>query len=132
MTRASSITALALVAVLASGCESSRYGHVELYRVGGHASAEIGPGGLSVPEGGVIVFEAQPYADAGSSDYVGLERFKLRPADPDVAVAYRAILRDTWVVGGRTEGSTVLHVIVDGQVVDEVPVEIFFDEEGGR
>lgn len=127
MTCTRTLRALLLLASLAAAaaCESSRYGHVELYRVGGHAEAAIAPGGLSLPEGGVLVFEAQPRADAGSPEYAGLERFKLRPSDPDVAMAHRAILRDTWVVSGMSVGETRLQVLVDGEVVDEVPVEVF-------
>jgi hypothetical protein len=116
---------LAAASLVTTACESSRYGHVELYRVGGHPEAEIAPSGLSLPEGGVLVFEAQPRADAASPEYVGLERFKLRPSDPDVAMAHRAILRDTWVVSGMSVGETRLQVLVDGEVVDDVPVEVF-------
>jgi hypothetical protein len=127
MTSARCFGASLLVAAslfVAAACEASRYGHVEIHRVGGHPDAEIGPGGFVVPEGGVIVFEAQPLSDAGSPAYVGLERFKLRPSDPDVAMAHRAILRDTWVVSGLSLGRTELQVIVDGDVVDDVAVEI--------
>jgi len=113
---------------LTTACEASRYGNVELHRVGGHPQAGIGPGGFVVPEGGVIVFEAQPLADAGSPGYVGLERFKLRPSNPDVAMAHRAILRDTWVVSGLSLGHTELQVLVDNEVVDDVPVEIVIAE----
>lgn len=126
MTRARSIGAPLLLACFAAlACESSGYSHVELYRVSGHPDAELGSGGLSVPDGGVLVFEAQPRANASAPEYEGLERFKLRPADPDVALAHRAILRDTWVVSGMSVGETRLHVIIDGEVVDDVPVEIF-------
>jgi hypothetical protein len=127
MIGARTLRTLLLVVPLAvmAACESSRYGHVELYRVGGHPDAEIAPSGLSLPEGGVLVFEAQPRADAASPEYSGLERFKLRPADPDVAMAHRAILRDTWVVSGMSLGETRLQVLVDDQVVDDVPVEVF-------
>jgi hypothetical protein len=130
MTRARAFGPWLLVASLsaASGCESSRYGHVELYRVGGHPDAEITPSGLSIPEGGVLLFEAQPRAETGSPEYVGLERFKLRPSDPHVATAHRTILRDTWVVSGMAAGSTRLQVLVDGEVVDDVPVEIVVAE----
>ena len=126
MTRARTLVAWLLVASLsaATACEESRYGHVELHRVGGHPQAGIEPGGLVVPEGGVIVFEAEPRSDAGSPGYTGLERFKLRPSDPDIAMAHRAILRDTWVVSGLSIGRTELQVLVDGDVVDDVPVEI--------
>jgi hypothetical protein len=127
MIGARTLRTLLLVAPLAAmaGCESSRYGHVELYRVGGHPDAGIAPSGLSLPEGGVLVFEAQPRADAASPEYSGLERFKLRPSDPDVAMAHRAILRDTWVVSGMSIGETRLQVLIDDQVVDDVPVEVF-------
>jgi hypothetical protein len=116
--------------VVASACQSSRYDRVELYRVDGHPDAGIEPGGIVVPEGGVLVFEAQPRAETASPEYVGLERFKLRPADPDVAMAYRAILSDTWVVSGMSIGRTELQVIIDGDVVDEVPVEIVAGQVG--
>lgn len=112
-----------------SACESSRYDRVELHRTGGHPEAGIAPNGLTVPEGGVLVFKAQPRAAAASPEYEGLERFKLTPSDPDVATAHRAILRDTWVVSGMSIGTTQLLVIVDGDVVDEVPVEIVAPEE---
>jgi hypothetical protein len=134
MNRASFVGAsllLCLSLFVATACEASRYGNVELHRVGGHPEAEIGPGGLVVPEGGVIVFEAQPLADAASPAYVGLERFKLRPSDSDVAMAHRAILRDTWVVSGLSLGRTELQVLVDGEVVDDVPVEIVPAPEDG-
>lgn len=119
---------LAAASLVATACEQSRYGHVELYRVGGHPDAEIAPSGLSVPDGGVLVFEAQPRSEAASPEYTGLERFKLRPSDPDVAMAHRAILRDTWVVSGMSIGETRLQVLVDNEVVDDVPVEVFAAE----
>jgi hypothetical protein len=114
---------------LATACEASRYGHVDLYQVGGHGAADIGPAGITVPEGGVIVFEAQPRAERASPPYKGWERFKLRVTDTRVALAYRAILRDTWVVGGLSVGTTRLQVLIDGEVVDDVPVEIVAAEE---
>jgi hypothetical protein len=137
MTRARSFRSwgswLALVAIVStSACESSRYDRVELHRTGGHPEAEIDPGGLTVPEGGVLVFRAQPRAEVSSPEYEGLERFKLTPSDSSVATAHRAILRDTWVVSGMSIGSTQLLVIVDGDVVDEVPVEIVAPEEDGQ
>ncbi len=122
-------TSILGAAALASavGCESSRFGHVQLFEVQGSPGAEI-TDKITVPEGGVIVFEAFPKADGVSPEYVGLERFKLRPDDPNVAEARRAILRDTWVVSGISIGTTRLQVLVDGEVVDGVPVEIV--EEG--
>lgn len=116
----------------AIACESSRYDRVELHRTGGHPDAGIAPGGLTVPEGGVLVFRAQPRAEAASPEYEGLERFKLTSSDPDVALAHRAILRDTWVVSGMSVGTTQLLVILDGDVVDEVPVEIVVPQEEGQ
>lgn len=131
MIRSSTIGACLCAAVIlsASACESSRYDRVELHRTGGHPEAEIAPDGLTVPEGGVLVFKAQPRAAAASPELEGLERFKLTPSDSSVATAHRAILRDTWVVSGMSIGTTELLVIVDGDVVDEVPVEIVAPEE---
>jgi hypothetical protein len=114
--------------LLASACESSRFGHLELYRTGGSYGAEISHE-ILVPEGGVILFEAFPRADPSSPEYIGLERLDLRPANPEVAFVSRAILSDTWVVGGMGVGSTQLHVEVDGDVVDTIPVEIFEGSE---
>lgn len=128
------LCSLGLAAALGAGaaCEASRYGHVELFELRGTAEADIDRDGIVVPEGGVIVFEAKPRADGASPEYVGLERFKLRPGDPDVAMARRSILRDTWVVNGVAMGTTELHVMVDGDVVDRIPVEVTapVDEEG--
>lgn len=131
MSRARMVAVPLLVALLggATACEASRYDHVDLYRVDGHPGAALDGGAIRVPEGGVIVFEAQPRAAASSPDYVGFERFKLRPADPDVATAYRSILRDTWVVSGMAIGSTRLQVLIDDEVVDDMPVEIVAAEE---
>jgi hypothetical protein len=115
---------LAVALCATAACEEARFDHVELYRLDGDAEAEIGSDGLVVPEGGVLVFEAYPRAEATSPEYVGLERFKLRPSDPDVAMAHRAILRDTWVVSGVSVGTTELQVLVDNELVDRIPVEI--------
>lgn len=132
MSRARIVVSASLLAALLGGataCEASRYDHVDLYRVGGHSAAELDDGGIRVPEGGVIVFEAQPRAESSSPEYVGFERFKLRPTDPDVATAYRSILRDTWVVSGMGIGSTRLQVLVDDEVVDDMPIEVVAAEE---
>jgi hypothetical protein len=123
---------LAVGLCAATACEESRYDHVDLFRLQGDGGAQIGSGGLVVPEGGVLVFEAHPRAEATSAEYVGLERFKLRPSDPDVAMARRAILRDTWVVSGVSVGTTQLQVLVDNDVVDSIPVEIIEEEDGGQ
>ncbi len=116
---------IAVVGMLmgAASCDSARFDHVELYEIQGSPGAEISSS-IIVPQGGVILFEAFPRAEANSVEYVGLERFKLRPDDPNVAEAHRAILRDTWVVSGIAVGTTRLQVLVDNEVVDRIPVEI--------
>jgi hypothetical protein len=126
MSRARIVAASLLTGLLglATACEASRFGHVELYRVGGDYGAEIGPNGITVPEGGVIVFEAQPYAEPASPEYKGWEDFDLRSTDASVAEAHRSILRDTWVVSGLLVGRTRLQVRIDGERVDDVPVEV--------
>lgn len=111
----------------AAACESARFDHVELYEIEGSPGAKITTA-IIVPEGGVVVFEAYPRAESASREYEGLERFKLRSSDDDVADVHRAILRDAWVVSGMARGSTSLKVLVDDELVDTIPVEIV--EEG--
>ncbi len=116
---------LSILLVLASAaCESVRYDHVDVYLVDGHPEASLSQGELWVPEGGVLVFEAQPRAQQPSAPYQGLERFELRAVQPQVAEVRRAILRDTWVVSGISVGHAELQVIVDDGVVDELSVQV--------
>lgn len=112
-----------------SGCDPE-YGRVSLHQRRSTPGAELGAEGIVVPEGGVLIFTAQPRAD-GSQQYVGFERFELVPSDSRIAEARRSILRDTWVVNGVETGTLELDVVIDGDVVDHIPVEVIPSSEVG-
>ncbi|MCX4239940.1 hypothetical protein [Paraliomyxa miuraensis] len=100
------------------------FGRVSLHQLRATPEAELGAQGIVVPEGGVLVFEAQPRAAEGSRDYVGFERFEMRPSDSRKVEVRRSIVRDVWVVNGVESGSTALQVLIDGDVVDTIPVDV--------
>lgn len=122
-----------LVAALlgVTACDAARYGYVSMGEVNGTPGATLDAGRIIVPEGGVLVFRAEPRTDPGAREYLGLERFELLSREPSTAQVRHSILADTWVVNGVAVGSTELDVLVDGEVVDAIAVEVSpSDEEG--
>ncbi len=118
------IMGAALLMVMSFGCDSgARYDRLNVYKQAGDSFADAGPGGIVVPVGGVVMFKARAIAD-GARDFVGFEELELVPDQPDVANVRRSIRSDSWVVNGKRAGSGNILVMLDGEPVDSISIEV--------
>lgn len=115
---------LVVAAAATAGCDGPEYGALQLRKLAGDLQAEVEPGEVFVPRGGVLMFGASPVAQDGGRDYKGWERLELRSTQPGVAEVRPAIVRDAWVVNGQQAGSTSLEVTIDGHWVDSIDVTV--------
>ncbi len=121
---------IAVALVLGTGCDS-RYETVELERVAGADDASVQRDGLSVPEGHVLVFRAQPRAIQGRRDFDVEDRVELRIGHRSVAKVEPGVLADTWMLFGRAAGQTALEVRVNGVVEERIDVTVTPSAPGG-
>lgn len=121
---------IALVGLLAlAGCDPE-YGTLRIREGAGEFnSAYVGSDGVVVEEGHVIIAFAEPIAAGGTKEYQGLERFQVEAANPSIATVSRGVLRDSFVIAGARIGNTRLEVLINGEIVDTVPLEVV--EQGG-
>ncbi len=109
----------------ASACDqAARYDRVNMYKVAGSVEADVEPGLLVVPRGGVLMFEAEPLSESGRREYTGMERFELFGTQPDVVGVRRSIRANSWVINGVRAGTATIVVELDGDPVDEIRVEV--------
>lgn len=116
-------TFLAAVLLLA-GCESARFDRVRMTKLVGDDLSEVSSQGVIVRRGTALMFNAQPLSEPGAPEYKGLERFKLISTNPDIAEIRRAVVRDAWVVTGGRPGSARMLVEIDGEIVDDIPLQV--------
>lgn len=116
---------IALVGLLAlAGCDPE-YGTLRIREGAGELNAAyVGSDGVVVEEGHVIIAFAEPIAAGGTKEYTGLERFQVEAANPSIATVSRGVFRDSFVIAGARVGTTRLEVLVNGQIVDTVSLEV--------
>jgi len=107
-----------------AGCDPE-YGSLRIREGAGEFDAAyVGSDGVVVEEGHVVIAFAEPISAGGSKEYQGLERFKVEAANPSVATVSRGVLRDSFVIAGARVGTTQLEVLINGEIVDTVPLEV--------
>ncbi len=106
-------------------CDPS-YDGISVKRVAGHVDAEASSQGLSVPEGGLLVFKPEVHAEGG--DYDVLDELEFSVFDASVAPVVRGLRVDTWMLLGSQPGSTEVEVIINGEVQDSIPVTVHAQE----
>lgn len=106
------------------GCDGAQYDRTDLFAVAGDPQANIEPGRIFVPRGGVMVFEAHLVSTSDSLPYKGWETLELRSTQNNVAEVRQAIMSDSWVINGKQAGSGSILVEVDGDHVDSLRFEV--------
>ena len=115
---------MALGVVGAMGCGVPEFRRLDVHKLAGDLEADVGPDGLLVPRGGVLMFEVQPVAESDSPDYKGWEEMELSSTQPGAAEVRPAIVRDAWVLNGKQAGSGSIRVTLDGELVETLDFEV--------
>lgn len=119
---------LAAGLLLGLGACDPSYDGISVRRIGGHLDADIDGREMSVPEGGLVVFEPELRARSGAYD--ALDELHFESHDPGVARVVQGLETGTWMLLGSREGSTALDVIVNGELEDSISVRITRSQEG--
>ncbi|MCH9686380.1 MAG: hypothetical protein K0V04_33415 [Deltaproteobacteria bacterium] len=114
---------LAATSALAVAC-SPRYDSVELRRVAGHPAARVSDREITVPEGGLVVIEADALSAAGSRDYEAIDAMELFSGNSDRVRVVQGLRVDTWMVLGVSQGDTEVLVRLNDRVEDGIPVRV--------
>jgi hypothetical protein len=117
----------ALLLVGASAC-SPRYETIEVDRVAGHVDADVSSSAFEVPEGGLVVFSIDAESEAARRDYDAFDDVELSTEHPSVARIEQGLATGTWMLMGVREGRTVLEVRINGELEDQLPVDVLAQE----
>lgn len=113
-------------------CTQPRYDNLDVRAAAGDLDrASVTSRRTVLEHGRVVVIFVEPDS-VGEPPYEGLEHLELRSVDPDVVGVRRGVLRDSFVLTGRSPGSTRLEVIIDDELQDTYEVDILAREEDGQ
>ncbi len=110
-----------------SAC-GSQYESIDVRRVGGHVEARGSHSGFTVPEGGLLVFDVGANAEGSSRDYDVTDVVELSSQDVEVARFVQGLATDSWMLMGVHAGQTSVDVRINGEVVEQIPVDILEQE----
>ena len=119
--------AQALVLASVTACAPS-YDTLDVGWVRGSSDGEASSRGFVVPEGKVLVFEADPKSGRGR-DFEATDALVLSSEDPAVARVEQGLAVGTWMIMGVAEGSTSLEVWINGAFEERRPIDVTAQEE---